>query len=83
MYVITGYEHIKSKEAQVFTKVYISQHISDEKGSKPFPINYMVSGQTTEFVPGTPCNVVLDSNADGKLFISSLTLLVEDGTVLN
>ena len=82
MYIIMGYEHIKSKDGTVFTKVYISQCISDEKGCKPFPINYMVSGQTTEFVPGTPCNIVLDAKTDGSLFISSLVLAVQDGTVI-
>lgn len=85
MYTITGYEHIKSKEGQVFTKVYIAQTISEEKGFKPFPINFMVSGEVKTYVPGLECIPVLDQNADGKLYISSLNTVEssEPGTVIH
>lgn len=69
MYSILGFEHIKSKEGQVFTKVYIVQHISDEKGFKPFPINLMVSGEVKSYVPGLRCTPILDQSAEGKLYI--------------
>ena len=81
MYIITGYEHIKSKDGQVFTKVYIAQNISAEKGSKPFPISYMVAGEQ-KYDPGTSCNVVLDSKQDGTLYISGIQEQIEDGTVI-
>ena len=86
MYTITGYEHIKSKEGQVFTKVYIAQPISDEKGFKPFPINFMVSGEVRDYVPGSTCDVVLDAKTDGQLFISGIRLsddTPEPGTIIN
>ncbi len=81
MYIITGYEKIKSKDGQVFTKVYIAQNISADNGSKPFPIPYMVAGEQM-YVPGTPCNVVLDSKQDGSLYISGIQEIVEEGTVI-
>lgn len=81
MYSILGYEHIKSKDGQIFTKVYISQSIGPKNGVKPFPISYMVAGQV-DFVPGNSVNVVLDSKQDGSLFISGITEVVEEGSVL-
>lgn len=85
MYIITGFEHIKSKEGQVFTKVYISQHISATNGTKPFPIPFMISGESLTYQPGLECHVVLDSKADGTLYISGVTLLesLEPGSIIS
>lgn len=81
MYSILGYEHIKSKDGQVFTKVYISQCISAKNGVKPFPISYMVAGQI-DFTPGASINVVLDSKQDGSLFISGISEVLDEGSVI-
>lgn len=80
MYTITGYEHIKSKDGQVFTKVYIAQTISVTNGMKPFPIPFMISGESLTYQPGLQCNVVLDSKQDGTLYISGVNL-VEDSVL--
>lgn len=81
MYSVLGYEHIKSKDSQVFTKVYISQNINAQKGSKPFPISYMVAGEV-DFTPGSQIEVVLDQKQDGSLFISGIREVVQEGTVI-
>lgn len=82
MYSIMGYECIKSKEGQVFTKVYIAQYISDEKGHKPLPKPFMISGENKSYVPGSPCRIILDADREGNLMISGCEVIPAEGSVI-
>ena len=73
-FVISGYEFIKSKDSQVFTKVYIYQQLPGDDGVIPLPLTFFVAGQNNTYVPGSPCDISFDIGRDGKLMISSLNL---------
>lgn len=77
MYKIIGYEHIKTREGNEFTKVHVVQKIGtteNTQGYKPFPVQYVESGLKT-FSVDVPCNINLDIRNDGKLIITSLTVI--------
>lgn len=72
MYRIIGYEHIKSREGNEFTKVYITQ--KSQLGHKPFPVPYVQSGKH-DFPVDVACNISIDIKQDGKFCITSLEVL--------
>ena len=82
-FVVSGYEHVKSKEQQIFTKVYINQILPGDDGVIPLPITYFVAGKLDDFVPGSTCDLSFDIGKDNKLVISSLSFPTSEDIIIS
>lgn len=77
MYKIIGYEQIKTREGNEFTKVHVAQKIAsnkNEQGYKPFPVQYIEAGLKS-FPVDVYCTITIDIRNDGKCVITSLSVI--------